>query len=129
MTTERSGEVQVAVTSEELEAEVIRSRLAAEGIPARIAAKSQVGMPASWSPRGLGYGIGSFSVRVPSAFERTARELLADVDERRSSAPLSPVTPAPRPRAHMVVRAIATIALIYLLVTMVISLGTWLSQL
>lgn len=70
------SEIEVAVVAEEIEAEVMRSRLESEGIPVRIVPKSQVGMPASWSPRGLGYGVGSFSVRVPSGDAAEARRVL-----------------------------------------------------
>lgn len=116
-------EVAVAVTAEEIEAEIIRSRLEAEGIPARIAAKSQIGVPASWSPGGLGYGIGSFSVRVPAASERLARAILADVDGRRDEPTLTRAAPA-RSRKSIVLRSVATVVLIYLLIGM----AYWLTQ-
>lgn len=95
-------EVEVAVTPDELAAEVLRSRLSSEGIPARVVHRSQVGLPGSWSPAGLGFGIGSFSVRVPRAHAVRARAVTRAGDGR--SARTSP--------ASLPIRPIATILLI-----------------
>jgi hypothetical protein len=118
------ADVEIAVTAEEIEAEIIRSRLEAEGIPSRIAAKSQIGMPSSWSPRGLGYGIGSFSVRVPSEYTRLAREALSDVRGPRVTGSRIELERPPRPRARLIVRMAATVILLYLFIGM----ATWLAQ-
>jgi hypothetical protein len=69
-------DVEVEVTADELEAEIIRGRLEAEGIPARVAHRSSIGVPRGWSPMGLGFGVGSFSVRVPEPYQRQARDVL-----------------------------------------------------
>ena len=97
------AETEIAVVAEELEAEIIRSRLETEGIIARVAPKSQIGMPASWSPRGLGYGVGSFSVRVAVEHAAEARRIIGE----REGAPGGPLGP----RASSV-RIVATILLI-----------------
>lgn len=78
------ADVEVAVTSDELEAEIIRGRLEAEGIPARVAYRSSIGVPRGWSPTGLGFGIGSFSVRVPDTYVRQARDVLEIREPERS---------------------------------------------
>lgn len=111
-------EVAVAVTAEEIEAEIIRSRLEAEGIPARIAAKSQIGMPASWSPQGLGYGIGSFSVRVAARDVPEARRIIGRPEP-------APEAGAPRPS---VVRIVATILLIGFLLSTLVPLAQMLER-
>jgi hypothetical protein len=104
------------VVAEEIEAEIIRSRLEAEGIRARIAPRTRIGYPAAWSPAGLGFGIGSFEVRVPAEHARIARGIVGDVEPRRS-------------RARLVVRVISTVLLLYLLTVMAISLAQTLPQL
>lgn len=116
------SDVEVAVTAEEIEAEVIRSRLEAEGIPARIAAKSQIGMPASWSPQGLGYGIGSFSVRVPAEHAAEARRVVGDGEP---PGPASDRSMSPRPS---VVRIVATILLIGFLMSLAVPLAQMLER-
>lgn len=104
------NEVEVAVIAEEVEAEIIRSRLETEGIPVRIAPKSQIGVPASWSPRGLGFAIGSFSVRVAAQHAKDARRIIGEPEAPPEAGP-------PRPSA---IRIIATILLIgFLLSTLV----------
>ena len=100
-------DVEVEVTSDEIEAEILRGRLEAEGIPARVAYRSQIGMPRGWSPGGLGFGIGSFSVRVPEAYADQAREVLG---------PREPV-PVPATTRSKVVTLIAIVLLIGFLIT------------
>jgi hypothetical protein len=116
-------EVVVAVVAEEIEAEVIRSRLEAEGIPVRIAPKSQIGMPVSWSPRGLGFGIGSFSVHVPAEYGDIAREIVREAEPRRATP--SPTRRPYRSRYPLLMRVVATVVLLYLLIGM----ATYLAQL
>lgn len=109
------NETQIAVVAEEIEAEVMRSRLEAEGIPVRIVPKSQVGMPASWSPRGLGFGVGSFSVRVPASAAHDARRVLGISDAEEDAETLEDLAPKASP-----VRIIATIVLLAFVLSILI---------
>jgi hypothetical protein len=106
------------VVAEEIEAEIIRSRLEAEGIRARIAPRTRIGYPAAWSPAGLGFGIGSFEVRVPSEYAKIARGIVADVEPKQP----------PRSRARLVVRVIATALLLYFLIGMAYGLTQFLPE-
>lgn len=110
------NETEIAVVAEQIEAEVLRSRLEADGIPVRIVPKSQVGMPASWSPRGLGFPVGSFGVRVPDRQARRAREILGIEDDAAADAPDDEDL---APRASPV-RIIATLLLIGFLLSILV---------
>lgn len=115
----------MTVIAEEIEAEIIRSRLEAEGIPARIAPRSRIGYPAAWSPRGLGFGIGSFEVRVPTRYARAARDLIGDVAEPREAQARILPEPPPKPRAHLLVRLISSVILLGFLLMLVFQLAQY----
>ena len=78
------AEVVVATADSEVDAEVIASRLRAANIPARIRYDSQAGIPRQIAPSGLGFGPGAFRVAVPTEHAAAARDLVSDVETRRS---------------------------------------------
>lgn len=116
------NEVEVAVVAEEIEADVMRSRLEAEGIPVRVVPKSQVGMPASWSPRGLGFGMGSFGVRVPASAAQDARRVLG-ITELEDEETAEDLAPKASP-----VRIIATIVLLGFLLSILVPVAQLLGR-
>ena len=80
-----AAEVIVGAVDSEVDAEIIASRLRAAGIPVRVRYDSQAGVPRQIAPSGLGFGPGAFRVAVPADHAAAARELLSDVEPRRSS--------------------------------------------
>ncbi len=113
------ADVEVAVTSDEIQAEIVRSKLESEGIAARVMHRSQVGLPAAWSPVGLGYGIQSFSVRVRPADAERACEIVG-------TRPEEPPIELPRSR---LVSVIATVMLLWFLLGAALGLTQLLPQL
>lgn len=104
------------MVSDEIEAEIIKGRLESEGIPSRVAFRSRYGLPRGWSPTGLGYGSGSFEVRVASELAKDARQLIA------------PDASSRRPRTHPAVRIIATVLLLAFLLMNAIPLAQYLEE-
>lgn len=106
------SEVEVALVADEVEAEIIRSQLESEGIPARVSYRSQLGLPRGWSPGGLGFGPGSYSIQVPARYAAEARAVIGSGEPER-----------PRPRSpSRVVTIVAILLLIGFLLPMAMSL-------
>lgn len=113
------AEVELAVVADELEAEIIRALLESEQIPARVSYRSQMGLPRGWSPAGLGFGPGSFAVRIPVQYAVRAREVIGSPEAQR------PRTQAP----SKVVTVVAILLLIGLLLQVAASLSQQLPEL